>query len=86
MDMKDQVVAGMKAAGKYSYQLDESTDVSNDAQLMVFVRYEGSTDLKEKFLLSYALEKHNYRSRHIRCNRQLSAKRKTELDRLCESL
>ncbi len=50
MDVKDQVVARMKAAGTYSYQLDESTDIGSGAQLMVFVRYEGSDDLEEEFL------------------------------------
>jgi len=50
LDIKDQVVARMKKAGKWSYQLDESTDVGNDAQLMIFGRYEGETDLEEEFL------------------------------------
>ena len=50
LDIKDQVVARMKKAGKWSYQLDESTDVGNDAQVMIFGRYEGETDLEEEFL------------------------------------
>ena len=40
----------MKKAGKCSYQLDESTDAGKNAQLMVYARYEGDTDLKEEFL------------------------------------
>jgi len=40
----------MKKAGKWSYQLDESTDTGKNAQLMVYVRYEGDTDLEEEFL------------------------------------
>jgi hypothetical protein len=56
LDIKDQVVARMKETGKYSYALDESTDVGNDAQLMVFVRYEGSMDLEEEFLFCSPLE------------------------------
>ena len=44
------VVTRMKRAGKWSYQLDESTDTRKNAQLMVFVRYEGDIDLEEEFL------------------------------------
>ena len=40
----------MKKAGKWSYQRDESTDTGKNAQLMVYVRYEGDMDLEEKFL------------------------------------
>jgi len=40
----------MKKAGKWSYQLDESTDTGKDAQLMFYVRYEGDMDLEEEFL------------------------------------
>ena len=48
--IKKQVVARMKKAGKWSYQLDESTDTGKNAQLMVYVRYEGDMDLEEEFL------------------------------------
>ena len=51
LNIKDQVVALMKKAGKWSYQLDESTDTGKNAQLMVYVRYEGDTDLEEEFLI-----------------------------------
>lgn len=40
-DIKEQVVAAIKESGKFSLQLDESTDVSDDAQLLVYVRYLG---------------------------------------------
>uniref|UniRef100_A0A8C4QEF0 DUF4371 domain-containing protein n=1 Tax=Eptatretus burgeri TaxID=7764 RepID=A0A8C4QEF0_EPTBU len=49
-DIKDQVVAHMKKAGKWSYQLDESTDVKIDVQLMSLGRYEDEMDLEEEFL------------------------------------
>ena len=41
MDIKDQVVSEIKAAplGIFALQLDEITDVSNCAQLLVFTRY-----------------------------------------------
>ena len=38
LNIKNQVVARMKKAGKWSYQLDESTDTGKNAQLMVYVR------------------------------------------------
>nr|XP_039248831.1 protein FAM200B-like [Styela clava] len=50
LNIKNQVVARMRRAGKWSYQLDESTDTGKDAQLMVYVRYEGELDLEEEFL------------------------------------
>ncbi|XP_077966629.1 zinc finger BED domain-containing protein 5-like [Styela clava] len=37
-------------SGKWSYQLDESTDTGKYAQVMVYVRYEGELDLEEEFL------------------------------------
>ena len=51
LDIKENVLSRMKRAGKWSFQLDESTDIGNDAQLMVFVRFEGEVDLEEEFLL-----------------------------------
>ena len=39
LNIKNQVVAQMKKAGKWSYQLDESTDSGKNAQLMVDVRF-----------------------------------------------
>ena len=50
LNTKDRVMAKMKKAGKWSYQLDESTDTGKNAQLMVYVTYEGETDLEEEFL------------------------------------
>ena len=50
LNIKNQVVARMKKAGKWSYQLDESTDTGKNVQLMAYVRYEGELDLEEEFL------------------------------------
>ena len=41
----------MKKARKWSYQLDESTDTGKNVQLMVYVSYEGDTDLEKESLL-----------------------------------
>ncbi|MBN3288628.1 SCND3 protein, partial [Polyodon spathula] len=38
-DVKDQLLDKIRASGKYSIQLDESLDVSSEAQLLVYVRY-----------------------------------------------
>ena len=54
-NIKDQVVGRMKKAGKWSYQLHESTDTGKNAQLMVYVRYEGDMDLEEEFLFCTSL-------------------------------
>ena len=37
-------------------QLDESTDVTNCAQLLIFVRYVGKEGVKEEFLMNAALK------------------------------
>ena len=48
-DVKQQVIAELKEAplGNFSIQLDESTDVADCAQLMVFARYISGEDFKE---------------------------------------
>ena len=55
LNIKNQVVARMKKAGKWSYQLDESTDTGKNVQLMVYVRYKGDMDLEEEFLFCSSL-------------------------------
>ena len=49
-DIKKQVVNEIKTSPMFSFQVDESTDVSSCAQLLVFVRYIHSGDVKEDFL------------------------------------
>ena len=44
------MIAAIKKAGKWSYQLDESTDTGKNAQLMVYVRCDDDMDLEEEFL------------------------------------
>ncbi|XP_068246495.1 SCAN domain-containing protein 3-like [Palaemon carinicauda] len=55
-DIKDQVIAAIKKSGHFSLQLDESTDVSDDAQLMTYVRYQGPEDMEEEFLFCRPLQ------------------------------
>ena len=40
----------------FAIQLDESTDITNCAQLLIFVRYVGKEGDKEEFLMNAALE------------------------------
>ncbi|XP_068234222.1 zinc finger BED domain-containing protein 5-like [Palaemon carinicauda] len=56
MDVKEQVLTEIKGFPLFSFQLDESTDVSSCSQLLVFVRYINSGDIKDEFLFCSALE------------------------------
>ena len=57
-DIMEQVIQEMKSAplGISSIQLDESTDVANCSQLLVFVRYIYDGDLKDELLFCKPLE------------------------------
>ncbi|XP_040275778.1 protein ZBED8-like [Bufo bufo] len=57
-DILSQVVQEIKSAPLpiFSIQLDESTDVANCAQLLVFVRYINDGDFKDEFLFCKPLE------------------------------
>ena len=56
-DVITQVISEMKQSpAKISMQLDESTDVSNHSQLLVFVRCVHQKNLKEEFLFCERLE------------------------------
>ena len=52
----DQVISGVKDS-KYGFsiQLDESTDVTNNAQLLVYVRYTQDNYVKTELLMSKEL-------------------------------
>ena len=56
MDVNEQVLTEIKASPLFSLQLDESTDVSSCSQLLVFVRYIHSGDIKDEFLFCNSLE------------------------------
>ena len=55
-DIKNQVVEQIKQSPIYVLQLDESTDVSSCAQLMVYVRYTHNCDFKEELLFCRLLD------------------------------
>ena len=55
-NVKKQVVNEIKASPKFLFQVDESTDVSSCAHLLVFVRYIHSDDIKEEFFVFSELD------------------------------
>ena len=55
-DVTVQVIQEIKGSPMFSFQLDETTDVSSCAQLLVFVRYINSGDFKEEFLFCSELD------------------------------
>ena len=57
-DIMEQVIQEMKSAplGIFSNQLDESTDVANCSQLLVYVRYIYEGDFKDELLICKRLE------------------------------
>ena len=56
-DVLQQTIASVKRSGKFSLRLDETTDIRNDAQLMVFVQYLDTNDYMEQFLFCRPLAK-----------------------------
>ena len=56
VDVKEQILNEIKLSPLFAFQVDESTDVSSCSQLLVFVKYIHSDDIKEEFLLCSELE------------------------------
>ena len=57
VDILQQVISDIcRSESGFAIQLDESTDVTNCAQLLIFVRYVGKEGVKEEFLMNVALE------------------------------
>ena len=57
-DIIDQVVNKVKASNSFAIQIDESTDVSGQAQLISFVRYIDVDEINEHILFCKKLEQH----------------------------
>ena len=55
-DIKSQLIAKIKASPVFGIQLDESVDIANLSQLMVFVRYIHSQVIEEDLLFCRPLE------------------------------
>ncbi|XP_050340512.1 SCAN domain-containing protein 3-like [Bactrocera neohumeralis] len=54
-DIQEQVVEKLKNSQHFALQFDESTDVSDCAQFVVFVRFEADDSITEVILFSKAL-------------------------------
>ena len=54
-DVKEQLVSRILESSKFAIQLDESTDVAGQAQLMAYVRYVTENSIDEDFLFCEAL-------------------------------
>ncbi|XP_076064976.1 protein FAM200C-like [Oratosquilla oratoria] len=54
--MGEQVISSVKKSKEFAIQLDETTDVSSNSQLMVYIRYRGSDEFEEEMLLCSPLE------------------------------
>ena len=52
-----QTIAAIRHCERFNLQLDETTDIGSDAQLMVFVRYFDTNDFVEQFLFCRPLAK-----------------------------
>ena len=65
-DFLQQIIASVKRSGKFSLQLDETTDIGNDAQLMVFMRYLDTNDYMEQFLFCRPLAKNTTREQILK--------------------
>ena len=54
-DVEEQLFEHLKVAGKYALQLDESTDISSKAQLLVYIRYARMGTFEEEMLFCKSL-------------------------------
>ena len=52
-----QTITAIRHCERFSLQLDETTDIGSDAQLMVFVQYFDTNDFVEQFLFCHPLAK-----------------------------
>jgi len=57
MDILQQVISEIRSSeNRFAIQLDESIDVTNCAQLVIFARYVGNEGIKEEFFVNAALK------------------------------
>jgi hypothetical protein len=53
--IKPQVTAAIKTSGRFSFHVDETTDMIENEQLVAYVHYPGLTDVEEEFLFCQPL-------------------------------
>ncbi len=56
-DIVEQLLDKLRAGESFSLQLDESVDVSGQAQLVAFARYVDTSDIREHILFCKTLER-----------------------------
>ena len=57
-NVRKQVIASIESSVHFALQLNETANVSNDSQLMVYVRYRGVDRIEEEMLFCTPLELH----------------------------
>ncbi|XP_010778516.1 zinc finger BED domain-containing protein 5-like [Notothenia coriiceps] len=57
-DIEEHLAEKLQASGRFSLQIDESTDISGAAQLLANVRYVDADSIKETFLFCKEMESH----------------------------
>ena len=57
-NVREQVIASIASSVHFALQLDETTDLSNDSQLKVYVRSRGVDRIEEEILFCTPLELH----------------------------
>jgi len=57
-DQLDQLIGRIKESPKFSIQLDETTDDTKLAQLLVYIRYVYNVRIEEEFLFCRTLTEH----------------------------
>ena len=61
VDVLKCIIAAAKQSGNFTSKLGETTDLGNDAQFMVFVRYRATEDYVQQFFFCSPLAKHTAR-------------------------
>ena len=55
-NIKSKVISKINSSPVFALQLDETTDVSNFSQLLVYIRYVADERINEEFLFCQPLE------------------------------
>ncbi|XP_068250780.1 protein FAM200C-like [Palaemon carinicauda] len=58
-NVREQMISSVKKV-EFAIQLDETTDVSSNSQLMVYIRYRGSDEIEEEMLCSLEMRTHGF--------------------------
>ncbi|KAI6658139.1 Protein ZBED8-like [Oopsacas minuta] len=80
-DIKNQVVEQIKQSPIFVLQLDESTDVSSCAQLMIYVRYIHDSNFKEEFLFCQPLDSQTRGIDVFKQRKHLFCKKRSRLEK-----